>query len=202
MHRYPRLTILTPLLALVGCASTGASSEHAPDDGHAASPPSAAAGIAHPADVRFMQEMLGHHAQALVMAAMAPSHGASPHVLRLVEKIEISQRDEMNLMRQWLEERRQPVPDAAHMHHTAMPGMLTAEQMSQLDAARGAGFDRLFLRFMIQHHRGALEMVDTLFASPGAAQDPDIFRFATDVAADQMDEIHQMQAVLDRSRAP
>ena len=154
---------------------------------------------AHPADVKFMQDMIGHHAQALVMAAMAPTRGAGDHLLRLVEKIDISQRDEIDMMKRWLTERHQPVPDPAdHSAHAAhMPGMLTPEQMAQLDAARGREFERLFLMFMIQHHEGALVMVDELFASPGAAQDSDIFRFATDVAADQLDEIDQMQYLLD-----
>lgn len=154
------------------------------------------------ADVRFMQDMIGHHAQALEMAAMAPTHGASDHVLRLVEKIDISQRDEIAMMKAWLTDRGQAVPDEHAMHTMpgmpgmSMPGMLTPEQMAQLDAARGVAFERLFLTFMIQHHEGALVMVDELFASPGAGQDSDIFRFATDVAADQLDEIDQMYNVL------
>jgi len=148
------------------------------------------------ADVRFMQDMIGHHAQAIVMARMAPTHGAGEAVLRLAEKIDISQRDEIELMEQWLVERGQAVPDEEYRQAVHMPGMLTPEQMAQLDAARGREFDRLFLTFMIEHHRGALEMVEALFASPGAAQDPDIFRFATDVDADQRDEIYVMQGML------
>ena len=148
------------------------------------------------ADVRFMQDMIGHHAQAIVMARMAATHGAGEAVLKLAEKIDISQRDEIELMEQWLRERGQVVPDEEYRNTMYMPGMLTPEQMAQLDAARGREFDRLFLTFMIQHHRGALDMVEALFASPGAAQDPDIFRFATDVDADQRDEIYVMQGML------
>ncbi len=149
------------------------------------------------ADVRFMQNMIGHHAQAISMAAMAPSHGASEKVLRLAQKIDISQRDEIGMMKQWLTERKQGVPDDAQAHAMMMPGMLTPAQLEQLGAARGREFERLFLTFMIQHHEGALQMVEELVKSPGAAQDSDIFRFATDVDADQRDEIFVMQKMLD-----
>ena len=161
------------------------------------------------ADVRFMQGMIGHHAQALVMAEMVPTHGVSERVVQLAEKIDISQRDEIDFMTRWLVERDQAVPQdpAAHAGHAGqaghaahpmlMPGMLTPEQLEQLDAARGREFDRLFLTFMIEHHRGALVMVDDLFASPGAAQDSDIFRFVTDVDVDQRAEIFTMQGMLD-----
>jgi uncharacterized protein (DUF305 family) len=152
------------------------------------------------ADVRFMQNMIGHHAQALVMAAMVPTHGADEQLRKLAEKIDISQRDEIAFMERWLRERHQAVPaehDSMHMMHAMqMPGMLSPEQMEQLDAARDTEFERLFLTFMIQHHRGALQMVETLFASPGAAQDSDIFRFVTDVDTDQRAEIFTMQSML------
>jgi uncharacterized protein (DUF305 family) len=147
------------------------------------------------ADVRFMQNMIGHHAQALTMAAMAPDNGAGVQLLRLARKIDISQRDEIDFMKRWLAERNQAIPDDAH--DMRMPGMLTPPQLAQLDAARGGEFERLFLSFMIQHHLGALEMVEGLFASPGAAQDSEIFRFITDVDADQRDEIFVMQSMLD-----
>jgi uncharacterized protein (DUF305 family) len=148
------------------------------------------------ADVRFMQHMIGHHAQALRMTVMAPSHGASESVVRLARKIDISQRDEIAMMKSWLQERRQAVPDDEHSHAMTMPGMLTAEQLAQLDAARGREFDRLFLTFMMRHHEGALQMVRELFRSPGAGQEPDLFRFVTDVDADQRDEILVMERLL------
>ncbi len=148
------------------------------------------------ADVRFMQHMIGHHAQALRMTAMAPSHGASENVVRLAQKIDISQRDEMAMMRSWLEERKQPVPGEHDGHGMMMPGMLTDAQLAQLDAARGREFDRLFLGFMTRHHEGALQMVRELFRTPGAGQDPDLFRFVTDVDADQRDEIAVMERLL------
>jgi uncharacterized protein (DUF305 family) len=148
------------------------------------------------ADVRFMQHMIGHHAQALRMAAMVPSHGASEGVVRLARKIDISQRDEIAMMKRWLAERRQAVPDDTHSHAMMMPGMLSAEQLAQLDAARGREFDRLFLTFMTRHHEGALQMVKELFRNPGAGQEPDLFRFVTDVDADQRDEILVMERLL------
>ncbi len=149
------------------------------------------------ADVRFMQHMIGHHAQALTMTAMVPTHGAGEQLRTLAGKIDISQRDEIAFMERWLRERDQVVPDDAHARAMRMPGMLTPEQLVQLDRARGTEFERLFLSFMIQHHRGALEMVEDLFASPGAGQDSEIFRFVTDVDADQRDEIYVMQSMLD-----
>jgi len=152
------------------------------------------------ADVRFMQNMIGHHAQAIRMSELAPSRGASDNVLKLARKIDISQRDEIGFMKQWLTERNQAVPSDEHAHTMAMPGMLTEEQMAQLAAARGQEFDRLFLGFMIGHHQGALQMVKELFKSAGAGQDSDIFRFATDVDADQRDEIFVMQGLLDTIR--
>lgn len=152
------------------------------------------------ADVRFMTNMIPHHTQALEMARLAPSRGASPAVQRLAARIINAQKDEVALMQQWLADRQKPVPDAsaaAHAHHAAhMPGMLTEAQMRQLAAARGAEFDRLFLTFMIQHHRGAVQMVQELLASQGAAQDETVFRFASDVNVDQSTEISRMQAML------
>lgn len=157
------------------------------------------------ADVNFMQGMIGHHSQAVVMAGWAPSHGASPTIQTLCERIIVSQSDEINFMSRWLGDRKQTVPDASEMQkhakmgmamHDMMPGMLTAEQMAELDKARGPEFDRLFLTFMIQHHRGALSMVDALFGSQGAGQDEDIFKFASDVASDQTAEIDRMTGML------
>jgi Uncharacterized protein conserved in bacteria len=158
------------------------------------------------ADVQFMQGMIGHHAQAVVMANMAPTHGASAQVALFCRKILRSQADEIELMQGWLRDRGEPVPDPKDPHagmdmsmpghEMLMPGMLTAEQLAALDRARGTEFDRLFLTDMIQHHQGALTMVATLFDSPGAGQTPEIFGFATGVDADQRAEIVRMQAML------
>ena len=189
-----RLLLLVPVAVSACAAQTSAPRAHP----HQSAPILAAASGAGytVADVRFMQDMIGHHAQAIVMAALAPTHGASTNVLRLAEKIDISQRDEIAMMRDWLRQRNQPVPDSVHLH-AMMPGMLTSEELKRLDAARGAEFDRLFLSFMIRHHEGALMMVEKLFETAGAAQDPDLFRFVTDVDADQRDEIYAMQQLLE-----
>ncbi len=148
------------------------------------------------ADVRFMQMMIGHHAQALVMAEMAPTHGAGERLLLLAEKIEISQHDEIALMKRWLAERGQDVPDEAQIQAMRMPGLVSDEDLARLDAARGEEFDRLFLTLMIEHHVGAVQMVEELFDSPGAGQDSEIWAFANDVATDQLDEIGAMEAML------
>jgi len=159
------------------------------------------------ADIEFMSGMIGHHAQAVKMASWAESHGASRPLQIFCGRIALGQTAEIGLMQQWLRERNQPVPepDARGMkmmmggmeQYMMMPGMLTEEQMKQLDAARGVEFDRLFLTFMMQHHRGALTMVDKLFNTPGAAQDEIVFKFANDVQADQTTEIDRMQQMLD-----
>lgn len=151
------------------------------------------------ADVRFMTQMIGHHAQAVEMARLAPTHGASPQVRTLAARIIGSQEDEIATMRQWLRDRGQPDPGehAHHDHGAMMPGMLTPEQMAQLDRARGEEFDRLFLALMIQHHRGAVQMVSQLFGSYGAGQDETVFKFASDVNVDQETEIARMQRMLE-----
>ena len=158
------------------------------------------------ADIHFMSAMIGHHAQAIVMSGWAASHGADPAVQRLADRIINAQQDEIRTMQSWLRDRRQPVPEAkpgpmkmvmdGMEHEMLMPGMLTDDQMKQLDAARGKEFDRLFLRFMIQHHRGAVSMVKDLFASYGAAQDETVFKFASDVQVDQSTEIARMEKML------
>lgn len=196
------LTACTSHAEVPAPAPTQPAQQQAPAHTHpetAALPASAGPGFT-VADVRFMQHMIGHHAQAITMAALAPTHGASEGVRRLAHKIDISQRDEIGMMKQWLTDRKQAIPSDQQSHAMVMPGMLNAEQMAQLDAARGAEFDRLFLTFMIRHHEGALQMVEELLKAPGAGQDSDIFRFATDVDADQRDEIFQMQKLLDTLR--
>jgi len=150
------------------------------------------------ADVEFMQMMMGHHAQAVTMSDMAASRGAGPEVTGMAQRIDISQRDEMALMVQWLRERGQQVPGQEQMDAMWMPGMVAPQDLARLGETRGVEFDRLYLTLMIEHHLGAIEMVDALYASPGAAQDPDLFRFITDVAADQLDEIAVMERLLDR----
>jgi uncharacterized protein (DUF305 family) len=150
-------------------------------------------------DVRFMQGMISHHAQALAMTALLPSRTARGEMRLMARRIELSQADEIAAMRRWLEVHGETVPDVQthHAHDGAlMPGMLTSEEMGRLEAATGAQFDRLFLEFMIKHHDGALVMVSELFSTPGAGEEPDIFAFASDVDADQRIEIDRMSAML------
>src|SRR4051812_37436876 len=151
------------------------------------------------ADIKFMQGMIGHHAQAVEMVALVPQRTASEAVRKLAQRIDVSQQDEMNMMREWLLARGQQIPDP-RAHHmmgaTLMPGMLTPEEMTALAAASGVEFDRLFLEGMIKHHSGAITMVHELFATDGAGQTPDIFSYASDVDADQRMEIDRMGSML------
>jgi len=158
------------------------------------------------ADVNFMNGMISHHAQALLMAGWAESHGASPSVMTLTSRITNAQKDEIAGMQKWLRDRHQPVPEpnphgmAMKMdgmdHVMLMPGMLTEAQLKQLDDARGKDFDQYFLTFMIQHHQGAVTMVQDLFGTYGAAQDVSVYKLASDIGADQTTEIERMQKML------
>ena len=148
------------------------------------------------ADVRFMQGMIAHHAQAIFMSRLAAQHGANPRVLRFATKIDQSQIAEIRLMQDWLRANGQFAPDTSSHEHMSMPGMLTPEQIKQLEAARGADFDRLFLELMIKHHEGALEMVADLTATPLSKQDIDISVFANDVEIVQTAEIEAMYQML------
>jgi uncharacterized protein (DUF305 family) len=172
-----------------------------------------------PADVRFMTGMIAHHAQALTMANLVPSRSASESVRTLAARIHNAQADEIAGMQRWLRNRNMPAPElhelngqvmvhapsglhdsmshGQHGDHATMPGMITPEQLAQLAAARGVAFDRLFLTFMIAHHNGAVSMVNELFATDGAGQDIDVYRFASDVQVDQRTEVARMQLMLD-----
>jgi uncharacterized protein (DUF305 family) len=158
------------------------------------------------ADIHFMSAMISHHAQAIVMAGWADTHDASPAVRILAGRIINAQQDEIGLMQRWLRERGLPVPEASPTgmkmkmngveHEMLMPGMLTPDQMEQLNKARGADFDWIFVTSMIQHHRGAVDMVKELFGTTGAAQDDAVFKLASDVHVDQITEIDRMVKLL------
>ena len=148
------------------------------------------------ADVQFMQGMIAHHAQAIVMSRMAEANGANPQVLKLSTKIDQSQIPEIIIMQQWLIRHNQHAPDTSSWRGMRMDGMLTDAQLAELGAARGVEFDRAFLQMMIQHHAGALKMVDDLFASPLAGQEVDVNVFANDVVTAQTGEIGIMQRLL------
>ncbi|MDH3223433.1 MAG: DUF305 domain-containing protein [Gemmatimonadota bacterium] len=162
----------------------------------------------HDADVSFMTGMIGHHAQALVMSGHAPANGASASIRTLAARIINAQKDEIAVMQRWLRDRGRIVPEVHgegagvmvhgpdHIMH--MPGMLTAEQLEELEGARGADFDRLFLTYMIQHHEGAVTMVHELFATDGAAQDDLVFKMASDIQVDQTTEIARMKMMLEQ----
>jgi uncharacterized protein (DUF305 family) len=159
-------------------------------------------------DVEFMQGMIHHHAQAVEMTALIEERTENKEIRLLGARISQSQSDEMNFMRRWLivrgESVSMPMPAASGSHaHGAhgsgqhlMPGMLTPKQMDALKKAKGAEFDRLFLTGMIQHHEGALVMVDELFNTAGAGQDAQLFNFATDVDSGQRAEIKRMKTLL------
>lgn len=172
------------------------------------------------ADVRFMTHMIHHHAQAIEISRFAPDRAASDQIKTLAARIINAQRDEIALMQRWLEDRDQPVPElhemggrimvhAPDMDHTGMnhgmagsdmsdmPGILSPEQVDQLEASNGRTFDRLFLTYMIEHHQGAVTMVRELFSTDGAGQDEDVFRFASDVQVDQSTEVARMELMLD-----
>jgi uncharacterized protein (DUF305 family) len=221
---HPRvLTLLAAASLLGGCAAQTPPAQSAPAPAsQAPSPATRPARVGYTtADVEFMQGMIGHHAQAIVMAKWCPSHGASAQLRIFCDKIIRSQQDEIDLMQTWLRDRGEMVPNpddphSMHMMHMAMdssmkmdstmkmdmshemlmPGMLTAAQLAQLDSARDTEFDRLFLTDMIRHHEGALVMVQKLFDTPGAGQTPEIFGYATGVDADQRAEIERMQRML------
>ena len=212
----PRRTTAALLVAMtvVACACAPRAAAQTPSSGDepgelAAIARARADSVRHPytaADVHFMSSMIGHHAQAIVMSRWAPTHGASASVQTLAARIINAQQDEIATMQQWLRDREQAVPEARATgmkmmidgveQEMLMPGMLTEPQMKQLDEARGPEFDRLFLTFMIQHHRGAVSMVTDLFGSYGAGQDEVVFKFASDVNVDQSTEIARMQKML------
>lgn len=218
MSSRPRQGAPLLLLLLAGCATSAPAPAPAPTPRIIGATPAARAEADSVrrsftvADVEFMTGMIAHHAQAITMSRWAPSHGASPALLRLTERIINAQQDEIATMQRWLDDRGLPVPDpmAGHdmtmMGHdhggmAMMPGMLSPEQMAELDGARGPAFDVLFLRYMIQHHQGALTMVETLFGSQGAGQEDLIFKLASDVHTDQVTEIARMERML-AERAP
>jgi uncharacterized protein (DUF305 family) len=159
------------------------------------------------ADVRFMTNMIHHHAQAIAMAQMAPSRSTSRSIQTLAARIINAQEDEIEIMQRWLRVRGRAAPElhvteSGVMVHGAdhddvrMPGMVSNAQLRQLEEARGEAFDRFFLTLMIEHHKGAVVMVHELFATDGAGQDEDVFRFASDVQVDQSTEVARMELML------
>ena len=206
---FSRLSVLVLLIAVAACKTAGGSSTGtrilqpgAPGQDTRTISTAQATDLskvgATAADIKFMQGMIGHHAQAVEMVALIADRTADPNMKMLGLRIQLSQEDEMKMMRKYLSERGAAVP-GPHSHHEPggfMPGMLTPEEMTQLADAKGVEFDRLFLMGMIKHHGGAITMVDELFNTPGAAQEGGIFAFASDVVSDQKMEIDRMGAML------
>ena len=211
--------LLLSLAVLAGCKTAGTGSGQAPivqpgapgqsSQSVASSQASDLSKVqATQADIRFMQGMIHHHAQALDMVALLEKNTSSDDMRKLGNRIKISQRDEIGMMQRWLRARGQDAPDPHAMHMPGMvmpgmdhdvvmmPGMLTQDEMAHLAALRGVDFDRAFLTGMIKHHGGALTMVKELFATPGAGQESIIFAFASDVEADQQMEIDRMNGML------
>ncbi len=200
--------LITLAAALSGCTSAPAAQTPpivqpgAPGQSSRVVSPDAAARLQRPAlsaaDVKFMQGMIGHHAQAIEMTGLLATRTRSADMRKLAQRIEASQADEIRMMQEWLTRRGAELP-SEHAHHGSgavlMPGMLTPDEMGRLAAASGPAFDQLFLEYMIRHHEGALVMVKELFAAPGAAQDSEIYAFASDVNADQRMEIGRMAAM-------
>ena len=204
LHLAPAMLLLALILVLPAQAQTPIVQPGAPGEDTRSLSAEEAIRIAHsaytPDDVRFMQDMIPHHHQALVMSRWAPDRTNNPEILDLAGRINSSQADEIKFMQKWLAERGEAVPDptahhAMHTHHD-MAGMATPEQMAQLEAATATEFDRLFLQLMIPHHDGAIKMVDELLEQPGAAYDPVLYEFTSDVSNDQAVEIQRMNGLL------
>lgn len=185
------------LLSASAAAQQPAGMDHSHMHGMAMPPVSIPRGAIYTeADVRFMQGMIAHHAQAIYMSRLAAGRNASARVTKFANKIDQSQEAEIRLMQDWLRANMQFAPDTSSWRTMTMAGMLTTEQLTQLTAASGREFDRLFLTFMIQHHEGALKMVADLFATPRAGQDVDVSVFANDVEVVQTAEIATMKQML------
>jgi len=214
MKRPSGANVLAGLLAAISVAGCSAATQQSTSATAAVPTTRAQGGPAAPhaalgytaADVHFMAGMIPHHAQAVLIAGWAPTHGARTDVQLLCERIVVAQRDEIALMQTWLRDRHETVPaaNATHMtmqmdgmtHDMLMPGMLTDPELAALDKARGSDFDRMFLQAMIRHHQGAITMVDELSDAYGARQDETVFRFSSDVYADQTTEVERMQKML------
>jgi uncharacterized protein (DUF305 family) len=214
VHHLNSVYVLVMVLALTACGGTARTAgqpgvQPLGDDAVAVPFIGNVIGDPNPADVAFMSGMIPHHAQAVLIAGWAATHTTRRDVRVLAERIVVGQRAEIALMQTWLKDRSLPVPasDATHHrmvmngmeHDMLMPGMLTEADLAQLDKARGPEWDRLFLAAMIRHHEGALTMVDELFRAFGAMQDDDVYKFVSDLYADQTTEIERMQKMLEES---
>jgi uncharacterized protein (DUF305 family) len=200
--RFRALLVLLP--TIVACAAAQqppaaqASHQHHAA-GHQGMPelkPIPAGALHTDADVQFMQGMIAHHSQAIYMSRLAEARSADQRLIRFATKIDQSQAAEIDAMQRWLREHDQVAPDTSSYRTITMPGMLTPVELAELDAARGATFDRRFLELMIRHHEGALSMVADLLKTPRAAQEVDVNVFANEVHLVQTAEIDLMRQML------
>jgi uncharacterized protein (DUF305 family) len=189
-HFAAALSALTLLLASAPTVRAQDSTAGMHGHGHITVPEGALYTVA---DVQFMQGMIAHHAQAIHMSRLAEARGANPRIIKLANKIDQSQVAEIRIMQEWLRAYGQFAPDTSSWRTMAMAGMLTEAQLAELDSATGVAFDRAFLSLMIQHHEGALQMVEDLFATPRAGQEVDVNVFANDVVTVQTAEIGVMR---------
>lgn len=204
--KFSAIVALAAVMSLTGCRATAPQpGAEAPESGQATSDAGMDPGNQDytDADVRFVQGMISHHAQAVRMSSLVPTRSSNESLSVLSRRIGISQLTEIDLMERWLRKNDQTAPQPAleyppdeHSHSVHMPGMLTSDEMARLAAAEGTGFDRLFLNGMITHHLGALTMVENLFDTPGAAQNAAIFQLATDISGVQRSQIARMRALL------
>lgn len=199
--RFLAVSVLLP--TLVACAAAQqppAGQDHSHHAaGHTGLPevrPIPRGSVATVADVQFMQGMIAHHGQAIRMSQLAAQNGSSPQLLKFAQKIDQSQIAEIAIMQGWLHDHEQVAPDSSSYHTVTMPGMLTTEQLGELERLRGVAFDRRFLELMIMHHEGAIGMVADLRRTPRAAQDVDVSVMATDIDVVQNAEIDLMRQML------
>jgi uncharacterized protein (DUF305 family) len=150
-------------------------------------------------DIQFLRGMIPHHAQAKEMSALAQERTNNTTVLAVAARITLSQDDEISMMQGWLRDQGLDAP-AEDVHHQPgferMKGMLSDEQMEELAASTGPEFNRLYLEYMIDHHQGALDMVEMLLGQRGSVQDPLLYEFTSDVTSDQTSEIERMDLLL------
>jgi uncharacterized protein (DUF305 family) len=201
----PVLLVALAVLAAAGCTDQDEPGPKAVQPGAPGEPgrviePGEAGNGAEPhteVDVRFVQAMIAHHAQALELTSLVPARARHADIPRLAQRIEISQADEIALMQGWLAARGEPVPPTDHDHGTGelMPGMLTEQQLTELSDATGPDFDRRFLESMIYHHEGALIMVEELLDRGGGHQ-AELFQLITHIDSDQRIEIGRMRDLL------
>jgi uncharacterized protein (DUF305 family) len=194
-------TALLAAVLLTGCGGTDHDGTDHDGSGGGAQPAGSASVPAgatfNTADVRFATDMIPHHQQAIEMARIAETRASNAQVKDLATRIKKAQDPEIATMSGWLRQWGQPVPSTTpgmgHGGHAGMPGMMTEQEMKDLMAASGTGFDRMFLQMMIRHHQGAIEMANT---EQQQGQDPQAKQLAAKIASDQAAEIKEMQDLL------